>query len=208
MGWISAVRGYYLCMALYLGFLPCMGIVHAWPFTWNDFCQLSCIISAVSSFITGIVQVAYRNEQVATRASISVVFAPTLFHTDTTNGNSYLFMLYCQLDTQPLWDLWITVFICSKWPVKTNKPISIHTHMCNDVTLVLISLRFALIISTSCTRAYSHPFAHWQYRWLWLLWYLNEGKLLEDMVVLEQLKTSHVTAFCVCCPHFLVTQCS
>ena len=100
----------------------------------------------------------------------------------------------------------MNVFICSKWPVKTNKPISIHTHMCSDATLVLISLRFVLIISTSCTRAHSHPFANWQYRWLWSLWSLNEGKLLEDMVVLEQL--SHVTTFCACCPHFLVTQCS
>ena len=69
-----------------------MDIVHAWSFTRNDLRQQPCIVSTIpsQSVITGIVHVAYRNaEQVGTHTLISVVFTPSLFHTDTITWRDY-----------------------------------------------------------------------------------------------------------------------
>ena len=68
-------------------------------------------------------------------------------------------VVFAPATLQSSWNIWMHSFkVYGKWSVQASKQANIHTHVCNEVTLVWGSLRLAPISITivqSCTK--KHP---------------------------------------------------
>ena len=124
---------------LYTEIMAFMSAVYAWPAT-----QSTTVHSKFSQPVSGLPS-SVEAQTSATRTSTSVVFAPGPRCCTLTVALHWPQMLH--VDLCEIFECAHLKFTVSGRSKQTNKRTSIHTRVCNAVTLVWGSLRLAPIIS-------------------------------------------------------------